>query len=198
MDALRNRIVGHRVVKASDLLPHELNARVHGTAQREALRALLGEVGFARSTLAYVADRHRPLGDAAPLTLIDGHLRREELADGDVTVEILDVDDAEASKLLLSLDPMAALAGYDDAVLARLRETVSTESDALANLWASVADGQRAAERAMEEARWKDRPAKEEPPDRWLVIIECADEKAQAEALRVCQQHGLECKAVMS
>jgi hypothetical protein len=35
-------------------------------------------------------------------------------------------------------------------------------------------------------------------PDRWLVIVECADEKAQAEALRLCQQHGLECKAVMS
>jgi hypothetical protein len=198
MDALRNRIIGHRVVKASALLPHELNARTHGSAQREALRALLGEVGFARSTLAYVADQHRHLGDAAPLTLIDGHLRREELADEEITVEVLDVDDAEARKLLLSLDPMAALAGYDDDVLARLRETVSTESDALANLWASVADGQRAAERAMEEARRKAKPEKEELPDRWLVIIECADEKSQAEALRLCQQHGLECKAVMS
>ncbi len=198
MDAIRNRIVGHRTVRASDLLPHELNARLHGTAQREALRALLGEVGFARSTLAYVADRHRHLGADAPLTLIDGHLRREELAGGEVTVEILDVDDAEARKLLLSLDPMATLSGYDDGVLARLRESVSTGCDALANLWASVADGQRAAERAMAQARRKGKEAKEEPPDRWLVIVECADEKAQAEALRICQQHGLECKAVMS
>jgi hypothetical protein len=61
---------------------------------------------------------------------------------------------------------------------------------------ASVADGQRAAERALEEARREAKPEKEELPDRWLVTVECADEKAQA--LRVCQQHGLDCKAVMS
>jgi hypothetical protein len=196
MHPLRNRILGHRTVKASGLLAHPLNARTHGSAQREALRALLGEVGFARSTLAYVADAHRGMADP-PLTLIDGHLRREELADEEVTVEVLDVDDAEARKLLLSLDPMASLAGYDDEALARLRESAHTESDALANLWASVADGQRAAQRAMNEAR-RERPPREEPPDRWLVIIECEDEASQAEALRICQQAGLDCKAVMS
>ncbi len=35
-------------------------------------------------------------------------------------------------------------------------------------------------------------------PDRYLVIVECADERAQVEALRVCQEAGLTCKAVMS
>ncbi len=198
--AVRNRIVGHRVVRASSLLPNALNPRTHGEGQRTALRALLDEVGFARSTLAYVAERHRHLGADAPLTLIDGHLRREELGDEEVTVEVLDVTDEEARKLLLSIDPMAQLAGYNEEVLSRLRSSVETRSDALCNLWSSVADGQRAAERAMNEARKKanaaDRP--EALPDRYLVIIECEDERHQAEALRLCKEQGLECKAVMS
>ncbi len=129
--------------------------RTHGEGQRTALRALLDEVGFARSTLAYVAERHRHLGADAPLTLIDGHLRREELGDEEVTVEVLDVTDEEARKLLLSIDPMAQLAGYNEEVLGRLRGTVSTGSDALANMWSSVGDAQRAAERAMNAARKK-------------------------------------------
>jgi hypothetical protein len=200
--SLRNRIVGHRTVKASELLPHDLNPRTHGDGQRTALRALLDEVGFARSTLAYVADRHRHLGDKAPLTLIDGHLRREELADEEITVEVLDVDDAEAKKLLLSIDPMAQLAGYNEQVLANLRGAVTTKSDALSNLWASVADGQRAAERVMNDARRKASAkadeARQELPDRFLVIIECPDERSQVEALRLCKDAGLNCKAVMS
>ena len=187
----RNRIKRHARVRAGDLVPHEHNSRIHPEMQRRALLDLYDEVGFARSLLAYELPDGR-------LKLIDGHLRQQIDPDMMVEVEVLDVDDAEARKLLLSLDPMSALAGYDDAVLTRLRDAVTTESDALANLWATVADGQRAAERAMAKARRKDGPAKEELPDRWLVIVECADEKGQAEALRICQQHGLECKAAMS
>jgi hypothetical protein len=101
-----------------------------------------------------------------------------------------------------SLDPMAQLAGYDEQALASLRDTVKTDSDALTNLWHSVADGQRAAERAMEEARRKakraEKPKPEALPDRWLVIVECADEQAQVSALRLCKDAGLKCKAVMS
>jgi hypothetical protein len=206
-DAVRNRIVGHRKVRASELKPHALNPRTHGDGQRSALRALLEEVGLARSVLAYVAEADRTgsvVNDLAhaPLTLIDGHLRREELGDEEVSVEVLDVTDAEARKLLISLDPMAQLAGYNEDVLSRLRSTVSTSSDALSNLWASVADGQRAAERAMNEARRKASTkadeARQELPDRFLVIIECPDERSQVEALRLCKDAGLNCKAVMS
>src|SRR5262249_42688239 len=50
---VRNRIKAHVRVRAADLVPHELNPRTHGAAQRDALAALLGEIGFARSVLAY-------------------------------------------------------------------------------------------------------------------------------------------------
>src|SRR5919108_4885145 len=100
---IRNRIKEHRRVRAGDLVPHEQNWRNHPDLQRDALKALYAEVGFARSLLAYELPDGR-------LKLIDGHLRRELDPDLEVDVEILDVDDAEARALLLSIDPLAALA----------------------------------------------------------------------------------------
>src|SRR5580700_10252089 len=92
---MRNRIKEHRKVRVGDLVPHELNPRLHSDAQREALQALFGEVGYARSVLAYELPDGR-------LKLIDGHLRQQELDPDDlVDVEVLDVNDEEARKLLL-------------------------------------------------------------------------------------------------
>jgi hypothetical protein len=69
-EPIRNRIKGHRRVRARDLVPHELNFREHPELQRGALQALYREVGFARSLLAYELPDGR-------LKLLDGHLRRE-------------------------------------------------------------------------------------------------------------------------
>src|SRR5215470_4331009 len=100
---IRNRIKGHRRVRAGDLVPHEWNFRVHPDLQRDALRALYARVGFARSLLAYELPDGR-------LKLLDGHLRRDLDPDMEVEVEVLDVNDAEARALLLSIDPLAVLA----------------------------------------------------------------------------------------
>src|SRR5436305_9584498 len=125
---IRNRIKEHRRVRAGDLVPHEWNFRVHPELQRDALRALYARVGFARSLLAYQLPDGR-------LKLIDGHLRRDLDPDMEVDVEVLDVTDEEARKLLLSIDPLAQLADHDQSALDRLRGLTSTASDALANLW---------------------------------------------------------------
>src|SRR5262249_23105468 len=100
--APRRRIVGHRKVRARDLVPHQLNPRRHSSAQRQTLLALYQEIGFARSLLAYELPDGR-------LKLIDGHLRQTIDPDMEVDVEVLDVTDAEARQLLLSLDPLAQL-----------------------------------------------------------------------------------------
>src|SRR6202023_575399 len=100
---IRNRIKAHRRLRAGDLIPHELNFRLHPEMQRAALQALYEEIGFARSLLAYELPDGR-------LKLLDGHLRRDLDPDMEVEVEILDVTDAEARAMLLSLDPLAALA----------------------------------------------------------------------------------------
>ena len=82
------------------------------------------EIGFARSLLAYA------LADGR-LKLIDGHLRAEMNPDQEVDVEVLDVNDAEAKALLLAIDPLAQLAGYDPDTLAELRRQAEQSSEAV-------------------------------------------------------------------
>src|SRR6516165_3115471 len=112
---IRNRIKSHRRVRAGDLVPHEFNFRSHPDHQKTALRALYDEVGFARSLLAYELPDGR-------LKLIDGHLRRDLDPDMEVEVEVLDVNEDEARTLLLSIDPLAELAGMQEQLHDRLME----------------------------------------------------------------------------
>src|SRR5258707_858300 len=182
---VRNRIKGHRRVRAGDLVPHELNPRRHGEAQRDTLLALYAEVGFARSLLAYELPDGR-------LKLIDGHLRRSLDPDMEVDVEILDVSDAEARTLLLSLDPLAQLADYDPPALDRLRQLTPTDSDALANLWASIAQANAAADVALQDAH-APKPERD-MPEQFLILVECDGEAQQVELLRRFQAEGLKCK----
>ncbi len=188
--AVRNRIKAHVRVRAGDLVPHELNPRTHSAARRAALAALYAEIGFARSLLAYELPDGR-------LKLIDGHLRQDLTPDMEVDVEVLDVSDAEARALLLSLDPLAQLADYDDTALDRLRAMTSTASEAVANLWASIAQANAAVEESLAAAR----TAREQPetiPEQFLILVECGDEQTQIELLQRFQQEGLKCKALVS
>src|ERR1700757_3027250 len=125
---IRNRIKGHRRVRAGDLVPHEWNSRVHPELRRDALWALYQEVGFARSLLAYELPDGR-------LKLLDGHLRRDIDPNMEVDVEILDVNDEEARTLLLSIDPLAALAETQQALHDRLMEVAPTPPPELLAAW---------------------------------------------------------------
>jgi DNA modification methylase len=68
------------------------------------------------------------------LMLIDGHLRRETTPDAQVPVLVLDVTDEEADKILLTLDPLAAMAESDAERVKALIETVGTNSEAVEEL----------------------------------------------------------------
>jgi hypothetical protein len=177
---IRNRICGHRRVRAGDLLPHELNYRLHPEAQRAALEALYRTVGFARSLLAYELPDGR-------LKLIDGHLRRDMHPDQVVDVEVLDLTEAEARALLLSLDPLAALAGRDEEVHAELARLTPSDERALNELWqaAQAAPANVAAET----------PALRE---QFLVLVECTDERMQAGLLERLKGEGYSCRALLS
>jgi hypothetical protein len=177
---LRNRIKDHRKVRLGDLAPHELNPRIHSPAQREILTQLYGEVGFARSVLAYELPDGR-------LKLIDGHLRAALTPDEVVDVEVLDVTEAEARVLLLSLDPLAQLAAYEEKELAALRELAEKDSAAVQLLWQQLQNEPPPV------------PPPDEPPppleDQYLVLIECASEAEQVQLLRRFKKEGLSCKA---
>jgi hypothetical protein len=182
---MKNRIKTHRRVRAGDLVPHELNPRVHPPAQRAALKALYDEIGFARSLLAYELPDGR-------LKLIDGHLRRDLTPDEIVEVEVLDVSDGEARALLLAIDPLAQLAGYDDQVLTKLREQTERDSAAIKSLWQTLAESDKKMREKM-----RRRLEAEEAPLKFFVLVRCTDEEQQRDLLERFQQEGLDCEAKM-
>ena len=106
--ALKNRIKGLQYIRAGDLLVNPRNWRTHPPPQQAALQVVLEEVGIA------------------------GALFARETADGDPDQEwpvlVLDVDEAEADKLLATLDPLAARAGADAWVLDELLKSIETDS----------------------------------------------------------------------
>ncbi len=124
---IRDRIRELRRVRAANLVPNPKNWRRHPRAQANALRDLLVEIGYADALLA------RELPDGR-LMLIDGHLRAESTPEMEVPVLIVDLDEAEADKLLLTLDPLAAMAESDADRIKALLESVQTKSPAVEQL----------------------------------------------------------------
>jgi len=179
--SIRNRIKSHRRVRAGDLVPHEWNFRLHPELQKAALHAIYQEVGFARSLLAYELPDGR-------LKLIDGHLRRDLDPDMEVDVEILDVTEEEARKLLLTIDPLAALAETQEQLHQRLLEQTPTDNNALAAAW----------EAAAKEVLQREPEPVGTIPEQFLILVTCRDEKQQVELLGRFGAEGLECRAMMA
>jgi DNA modification methylase len=130
---IRDRVKELRRVRAGDLLPNPKNWRTHPASQADALKGILAEVGYADALLA------RELPDGT-LMLVDGHLRAETTPELEVPVLILDVNEAEADKLLLSLDPLAALAETNAIALDSLLREVDTGSEGLQQMYADLAE----------------------------------------------------------
>jgi len=132
---IRDRIRELRRVPAGELRANPRNWRKHPDAQQKALRGALAEIGFADAVLA------REL-EGGELELIDGHLRTDESeADQLVPTLVLDLSEAEADKLLATLDPLAAMATADADMLGDLLATVETQDDALAAMLDDLAEG---------------------------------------------------------
>lgn len=128
----RDRIREFRRVPAKDLHPNPKNWRLHPKAQTSALLGMLAEIGFADACIAYAGTP--PSGDIAPaseyLVLIDGHARVEISAPEDlIPTLILDVTEAEADKLLISIDTLTGMADIDRGQLATLVAGVDMTDD---------------------------------------------------------------------
>ena len=132
---IRDRIKELRKVRASELLPNPRNWRRHPTSQSNALRGTLSEIGYADALIAY----ETPNG----LMLIDGHLRAETTPDMEVPVLITDLDEAEANKLLATLDPLSAMAETDQEMIAELMEIVKVESADMRDMMEGLLDAER-------------------------------------------------------
>jgi DNA modification methylase len=121
---IRDRIKELRRVRAGDLVPNSRNWRTHPKAQQDALRGILAEIGYADALLA------RELPDGR-LEIVDGHLRAETTPDELVPVLVLDLTEAEADKLMLTLDPLAAMAEANQEALGKLLQEIETQNPAV-------------------------------------------------------------------
>ena len=180
---IRDRIRELRRVPAKDLHPNPRNWRTHPLAQRDALRGILAEVGYADALLA----REREDGS---LQLIDGHLRAETTPDMEVPVLVLDVTAAEAEKLLAVIDPLAAMAGRDEGQLGSLLADVKTEHAGLQQLLDQLATPATLA--SDEEPNLGSVPV----PSAWQLLVDCADEADQQQLFQRLRSEGYPCRVL--
>lgn len=127
----RDRVTELIRVRAGDLTAHPDNWRTHPVGQQAAMEGILSEVGWATALVAYRSN--------GALRLIDGHLRAGIDPDEEVPVLVLDVDDEEAAKLLLSFDPISAMARADSDKLRLLLDAVSVSDEGLGRMLADLA-----------------------------------------------------------
>ena len=183
---VRDRIKELRRVRGSELRPHPRNWRTHPDSQRNALQGVLAEIGYANALVA------RELDDGS-LQLIDGHLRAETTPDAIVPVLVLDVDEAEASKLLVTLDPLAGMAETAPEVLASLLHEVHTDNDAVRALFDSLAAGNdKDIPNVSPRAAGDDHPI----PECYQVVVECHDEGDQQSVYERLTAEGYRCRVL--
>jgi hypothetical protein len=114
-DPWRNRIVGQGDEAPDQLLANPSNWRVHPMAQREALAAVLDQVGWVQRVIVNKTTQH----------VVDGHLRVALALSRDeptIPVNYVELDVREEALVLAALDPIAAMATTDKDKLRELLE----------------------------------------------------------------------------
>ena len=123
-DPWRNRIVGQGDEAPDQLLANPSNWRIHPTAQREALAAVLDDVGWVQRVIVNRTSQH----------VVDGHLRVALAISRDepiIPVSYVELDAREEALVLASLDPLAAMAVTDKDKLRELLEQAQVTDDSL-------------------------------------------------------------------
>ena len=183
---IRDRIKELRRVRASELAPNPRNWRTHPDAQRDALRGVLAEIGYADALLA----RELPDGQ---LEIVDGHLRAETTPDAMVPVLVLDVDEQEALKILLTHDPLANMAVADERKVYDLVESCPFEHPQVNEMLAQLQ--QDIARSGAAFANANDRPEVEIPAS-FQVVVECQDEDEQQTVYERMREEGYRCRVL--
>lgn len=127
---LRNRVIERRQMRIGDIMDNPDNWRTHPKAQRQKMEGILAEIGKAGSVKAYYSERYD-----GRLCFIDGHLRKDIDPDEVWDVEILDLSDEEADKLLLSYDYIGAQAGVDPEKLKKLTDSIQMNDHRARDIW---------------------------------------------------------------
>lgn len=112
-----SRIVGHGEVSPTALAPHPLNWRMHPRDQRDQMSRVLDEVGWVQDVIV-----NKRTGN-----MLDGHMRVQLAKDrGESTVPVVYVDlsEQEEAQVLITFDPLSAMAKANLDNLNALKELV--------------------------------------------------------------------------
>lgn len=133
--AWRNRIVGHGEEAPDQLLANPRNWRLHPKQQQDVLGGVLDSVGFVQSIIVNQRSGFVVDGHARVALAISKHQPT-------VPVVYVELDDHEEALILATLDPISAMAGRDDELLASLIQDVQIEQGPVSDLLASLAGEQ--------------------------------------------------------
>lgn len=136
MADLRDRIVDAKRMRLGDLKANPKNYREHPQHQREAMARITESVGYVGAVLVY--------RDGDDLVLIDGHMRTDEYPDHESMVLITDLSADEADAVLLTYDPISAMAEENadkrDALMQAVEAKRSLTQDILSQAKEKLAD----------------------------------------------------------
>ena len=177
-----DRVKELRRVRACDLKPNPRNWRTHPPAQQDALRGVLADVGFADAVVA------RELADGT-LELVDGHLRAETMADALVPVLVVDLDDEQATRVLLTHDALATMAGVDQQNFDSLLGDVEFEHQAVADMLGKLTD-------EPPPAMDVDNRPEVDIPELYQVVAECENELEQESLYERLRGEGYKCRVM--
>jgi hypothetical protein len=183
---VRDRIKELRRVPAATLRPNPRNWRTHPSKQQDVLRGVLAEVGYASALVA------RELPDGS-LMLVDGHLRAETTPDAMVPVLVLDIDEREADVLLLTLDPVSAMAESSAERLQSLLAETETKDETMRAMWEGLAREYAVAGDKSNELT--DR-LEVDVPESYQVVVECRDEADQEHVYARMRREGYRCRVL--
>lgn len=127
----KNRIRGYGMTRVADAVANPHNWRLHTEDQYAVLDAGLVEVGIVQNIIVNVTSGN----------MIDGHgriLHAMKRGEEFWPTTFVELSHAEELKVLMILDPIAAMARTDEERAISLSEIVETESDAIKELMARV------------------------------------------------------------
>lgn len=177
--AWRNRIVGHGEKPASEFTFNPLNYRRHPPEQREAVRRILGLVGWVTEVI-----ENRRTGN-----LIDGQARIEEALRQDpeqlIPYTIVDLTLEEEKAVLATLDPITGLAETDQATVDQLLEETIAAMPEIEDLLNSLHN----------EVEPEPKSRTVEFKEHYRLVVECKNKTQQAKLLKRFKTEGLEVRA---
>ncbi len=189
-----NTTAGVPPIRLVYMTPAELednprNWRTHPETQLAALSAAIGEVGWAGVCLF----------NERTGRLIDGHLRKKlALRNGIEQIPVLvgNWSEEDEAKILVTLDPLSAMAEADAGKLEELIASVQTESPALREMLDDLLAGEKPKKRRRKSG--SDGPETPGAGSQYGVIVICRDEEHQKEIFEMLQAQQLECRVVVT